>query len=110
MAIDNSELKPFRVFYATYMTKYTKKYENRKVWEEPDPTKILSYIPGTILEFLAKEGDVLKEGQPLLTFEAMKMVNTITMPYNGIVKKFAVNIGDRVPKAATLVEIEYAED
>ena len=108
MSENNNELHPFRVFYATYQTKLTKKFMNRKVWEQPDPTKVLSYIPGTITGILAKEGDQLKEGDPLLIFEAMKMENTICMPYNGSVKKYNVEIGQKFPKEYVLVEIEYS--
>ncbi len=100
------ELHEFRVNEAVYKTKLTKKYANRRQWEYPDMKKVVSYIPGTVIELYVEEGANVKEGQPILLFEAMKMQTKIYMPYDGVVKKFCVAVGDRFPKEHVLVEIE----
>ena len=70
------------VHSAKYETTYTKKYLNRKVWEEPNFNLIKSYIPGTIIDILIKEGQVLKGGDSIIVLEAMKMYNDVQMPFN----------------------------
>ncbi len=54
------------VHSAKYETTYNKKYLNRKVWEEPNFNLIKSYIPGTIIDVLVKEGQVLKSGASII--------------------------------------------
>ncbi len=90
----------------SYKTKLTKKYANRRAWEYPDVKKMMSYIPGTIIELYVEEGAEVKEGEPVLLFEAMKMQTKMYMPYDGKVMKFCVAVGDRFPKEHVLVEIE----
>lgn len=102
------DLKTICVDYQTYQTKLTKKYQNREVWEKPDPREICAYIPGSVVAVLVKEGDCVPVGASLLTFEAMKMMCTLAMPYDGVVKKIHVRPGDRVRKGKVLVEIADA--
>lgn len=89
-----------------YKTFVNKKYLNRKKWEQENEKHILSYIPGTILEVLVKNGDKVKKNQPLLKLEAMKMENTIFAPFNGKLKKVNVETGNRVPKGTVMIEFE----
>lgn len=110
-----ADLKTFRVDCQTYHTKLTKKFESREVWEKPDPREVYAYIPGSVVNVLVKEGDRVPAGAGLLTFEAMKMMCTLTMPYDGVVTKIHVKAGDRIRKSKVLVEIaelgipEFAE-
>lgn len=94
------------VHSAKYHTTYNKKYINRIVWEEPNFNHIKSYIPGTILEILIKEGDVLKKGKSILVLEAMKMHNDIQMPFKGRILKVNVEKGQKIPKGFLMIEIE----
>jgi len=103
------DLKTFRVDSQVYQTNLTKKFINRPVWEEPDPGEIYSYIPGMVIDIIAKEGERLTAGASLLRFEAMKMECTLTMPYDGVVKKINIKVGDRFPKNQILVEIGDVE-
>ena len=89
-----------------YRTLLNRKFENRKNWEAPDPTKILSYIPGTIKEVFVKEGQEIGEGEPLVTLEAMKMRNIITSHVNGQIIKVNVEKDQRIPKGHLLVQIK----
>ena len=91
-----------------YLTTYNKKYINRKVWSEPNLNHIMSYIPGTIVDIQIKEGQAVEEGGVLLTLEAMKMNNSIQMPFDGKIVKINVEKGQKIPKNFLMVEIEPA--
>lgn len=88
-----------------YFTQLNTKFENRKIWQKPDPKLIKSYIPGTILEIFIKEGDVVKAGEPLVILEAMKMRNVVVMPLSGMIKAINVAVGDKIPKGLVIIEI-----
>lgn len=96
----------FAVTARKYKTLLTKKYEERKFWENPDPMDVYSSIPGTIVDIFVKEGDAVEEGQPVMILEAMKMRNTIAMPFTAKIKKINVTLGDRIPKETLLMELE----
>lgn len=99
-------LKEFNVDGTVYKTEVTKKFENRKNWERPNPKNILSFIPGTIVEIFVKEGQEVKAGESLMILEAMKMKNQIEMPFDGVIKKIHVEEGVRVPNKMLMLEIE----
>ena len=88
-----------------YLTTYNKKYINRKVWSEPNLNHIISYIPGTIVDIQIKEGQVVEAGGIILTLEAMKMNNSIQMPFDGKIVKINVEKGQKIPKNFLMVEI-----
>ncbi len=88
-----------------YITLLTKKFEQRKNYISPDPNKIMAYIPGTIREIFVKDGQEIKEGEPLVILEAMKMRNEITAPYDGKVKKVKVTEGEKIPRGHVIVEM-----
>jgi pyruvate carboxylase len=89
-----------------YLTTYNKKYINRKIWSEPNLNHIISYIPGTIVDIQIKEGQAVKAGGIILTLEAMKMNNSIQMPFDGKIVKIYVEKGQKIPKSFLMVEIE----
>jgi pyruvate carboxylase len=97
------------VHSAKYITTYTKKYRNRKVWEEPNPNHIKSHIPGTVLEIFVKEGQKVEVGQSILLLEAMKMHNDIKMPFTGKILKVNIEKGQKIPKNFLMLEIEPVE-
>lgn len=97
------------VHSAKYQTTYNKKYENRKVWSEPNPNHINSYIPGTIVDIMVKEGQKVEAGASILILDAMKMYNDIKMPFKGKVVKINIEVGQKVPKNYVMIEIEPAE-
>lgn len=63
-------------------------------------------MPGLILEINVKDGQEVKEDDPLLILEAMKMENIITSPRDGIIKSISASKGDAVEKNQLLVEFE----
>lgn len=101
----NPQYKTLIIGDTEYRTTFTKKYENRNYWMEPDPRKIVSFIPGTVLEVLVKEGQAVKAGDTLMILEAMKMRNKITAPLTGKIKFLNVRAGDKIPKGHLLFEI-----
>lgn len=63
-------------------------------------------MPGLILEVKVKKGQNIKENDPLLILEAMKMENVITAPRDGIIKSIFINKGDTAVKGTLLIELE----
>jgi len=102
----HDQLIDFAITARKYKTLLTNKYKKRKVWVDPNPLEIQSYIPGTIINISVKEGDFVKEGDPLLILEAMKMQNRIEMPFTARIKKINVCEGERIPKDFLMIELE----
>jgi biotin carboxyl carrier protein len=100
------EYVDFAVTARKYKTLLTKKYQNRKQWVNPSPYDIQSFIPGTIISISVKEGEVVKEGAPLMILEAMKMRNRIEMPFTAKIKKINVEVGSKIPKDTLIIELE----
>jgi len=73
-------------------------------------TKLVNAIkapmPGLILEISVAVGQTVKENDPLLILEAMKMENSFLSPREGVIKSIAVEIGQAVDKGQLLVEFE----
>lgn len=63
-------------------------------------------MPGLILEIIVKEGQEVKEDDPIIILEAMKMENVITAPRDAIIKQIAIKNGDAVDKNQLLIELE----
>jgi len=68
--------------------------------------EIKAPMPGLILDINVNVGDEIKEDDPLLILEAMKMENSILSPRNGVIKSVGVTKGDAVDKGVLLVEFE----
>lgn len=90
----------------SYRTRLTAKFKNRDLWQRPDEKKVEAFIPGTIQRIMAKEGQEVEVGSPLLILEAMKMRNEVLSPVSGVIKKIHVNEGEMVPKLHLLLEID----
>ncbi len=70
------------------------------------PGHVTSSMPGTIVEIMVKVGETVKDGDPVLVVEAMKMENEVPAPVSGTVKAINVSKGDSVNPDEALVEIE----
>ena len=77
---------------------------------ERGKTKVVNAIkapmPGLILEVSVSVGQTVKENEPLLILEAMKMENSFLSPRDGIIKSIAVEKGNAVEKGQLLIEFE----
>jgi biotin carboxyl carrier protein len=63
-------------------------------------------MPGKIVELLVEVNTRVKEGEPILILEAMKMQNEIISTVSGKIQKIQVKPGDSVSKDEVLLEIE----
>lgn len=71
-----------------------------------DAGAVTSPMAGAIKSILVKQGDSVKQGQPLVILEAMKMENQITAPVAGAVKSVDVAEGDSVAEGHVLLVLE----
>ncbi len=71
-----------------------------------DPAEIGANIPGTILKVLVKEGEEVKEKQPIAVIEAMKMETNILASMNGTVDKIYVREGQQVKAGEMVVKLK----
>jgi 3-methylcrotonyl-CoA carboxylase alpha subunit len=78
--------------------------------EQVGEDKIVAPLPGTVVALLAKEGDRLEKGAPILTLEVMKMEQTLRAPFAGTLKVLKCKIGDIVGEGVELAEIEPASE
>ena len=62
-------------------------------------------MPGTVLDVMVREGQRVREGQPLMTMEAMKMEHRIVAPKAGEVLSINFSQGERVDMGSVLVEL-----
>jgi biotin carboxyl carrier protein len=90
----------------TYETRITRKYARRKLYEKLDPRIIKAIIPGVVAEIDTQVGKAVKQGDPMMIVEAMKMLNRITAPQDGIVKFIRVRKDEKVVKGQVLIELE----
>lgn len=67
---------------------------------------VVSPMPGLILKFLKKSGEVVKKGEPVLILEAMKMENEILSPREGQLIFYNIQEGSTIEKNSKLFEIK----
>jgi biotin carboxyl carrier protein len=89
-----------------YKTRLSRKFVERKPYTPADPKLVLSFIPGTVLEILVKEGQTVTQGQDLMILDAMKMQNRLKCQADGKIKRIAVKKGSKVSKGTLLLEME----
>ncbi|MEG0229800.1 MAG: biotin/lipoyl-containing protein [Oscillospiraceae bacterium] len=65
--------------------------------------KIVTPMPGTIVDVKVKEGDSVSENQVVVILEAMKMENEIVSTCAGTVNAVSVKKGDSVSTGDTLI-------
>lgn len=92
--------------HGSFKTNLIKKFATHKAWVRPNPKEIKSFIPGTVVEILVKEGQKVKAGDKLMVYKAMKMHNNIIAEADGTVKKLHVKEGDNLPNRAVMIEME----
>lgn len=67
--------------------------------------KIISPLPGVVIDVCVAEGAPIKRGQKLAVLEAMKMENEILAEADGTVSKIFVKKGDSVLEGADIAII-----
>ena len=78
--------------------------------EEEDPSgRLVSPLPGSVIQVLVGSGDAVTKGQALMIIEAMKMEHTIHAPKRGTVRQIYFSKGEQVAEGAQLLEFEPEE-
>ncbi len=67
--------------------------------------RLTAPMPGKVVSFAVRAGDVVKKGQPLAVMEAMKMEHTIAAPADGTVTELLFAPGDQVTEGAELLKL-----
>lgn len=67
---------------------------------------IMAPMPGKILDIMVEENSEIKQGEPIVILEAMKMQNEIISNVNGIIKKINIKQNDSVMKDDIMIEIQ----
>lgn len=63
-------------------------------------------LPGTIMSFNVKVGDVVNAGDTVCVLEAMKMENDVHTSQGGKVARIIANVGDAVPQDGDILVLE----
>jgi len=66
---------------------------------------LCAQLPGTLVAILAKPGDKVSKGMPLVAIEAMKMEHLIRAPHAGIVANLYYAVGDQIAEGAELLSL-----
>ena len=67
---------------------------------------IIAPLPGKVIDIKVQVGQVVKAGEEVVVLEAMKMENSITSDYTGVVKQILVAVGDNLATDAVILEID----
>lgn len=70
--------------------------------------KLISPLPGKIVDIRVKEGSEIELGKIIIALEAMKMENEIITPFKMKITKILVSIGDSVVDKQVLIEYEQS--
>jgi 3-methylcrotonyl-CoA carboxylase alpha subunit len=88
---------------ASYRLEFDKALE----MEDEDPSgRLVSPLPGSVIEVLVENGETVAKGQALMIIEAMKMEHTITAPRRGTVRQVYFSRGEQVAEGAQLLDFE----
>ncbi|HVU21759.1 MAG TPA: acetyl/propionyl/methylcrotonyl-CoA carboxylase subunit alpha [Rhizomicrobium sp.] len=70
--------------------------------------RVITPMPGKIIQVLVRAGDSVRRGQPLAMLEAMKMEHTLAAPADATVESVNVAQGDQVPAETVVVQFAKA--
>jgi pyruvate carboxylase len=70
-----------------------------------DPLQIAAPMPGMVASMAVSIGQKVKEGEPLLTLEAMKMFTTVTAPCAGTVQEIFVEVGNTLESKDLMMKL-----
>ena len=108
----NSKIYKVKINKNTYNINIYNELDNliKEMGFEVGVSKLINEIkapmPGLILDISVKIGQIVKEDDPLLILEAMKMENIITSPRDGIIKTISAVKGKAIDKNELLIEFE----
>lgn len=71
--------------------------------------RLTAPMPGRVVQLLVAAGDRVRQGQPMMIVEAMKMEHTIAAPRDGTVAAVHYAPGDLVEEGAELIALTPAD-
>jgi 3-methylcrotonyl-CoA carboxylase alpha subunit len=81
---------------------------DRTAAELPGDGRVKAPMPGQVIAVHVRVGERVRQNQPLLVLEAMKMEHTLLAPLAGVVQSVGCAVGERVVDGADLVEVVAA--
>ena len=102
----NHELVTIALESGNYESLPTKKYLKRKAFEKKSPGLVQALIPGTVDQIFVTPGQRVAKGETLMILEAMKMLNRIKAPVDGIITTLPVATGEKVAKNQQLLDLQ----
>ena len=72
---------------------------------DADTGDVLAPMPGSVLEILVSEGDLVERNQTVAVMESMKMELVIAAPRAGVVRRISVQPGQQVERGMRLLEL-----
>lgn len=70
---------------------------------------LVAQFPGKVRKILIQEGATVKEGEPLLLIEAMKMEFSVKAPFDGKVKKLLVKEAQQLNPGDRFLDLEVTK-
>ena len=70
--------------------------------------QLVTQMPGRVLALLVSAGQQVRQGQPLVVTEAMKMEHTLSAPRDGTVAELLCQVGDQVAEGTELLRLAPA--
>jgi pyruvate carboxylase len=83
----------------------TKEAAVKQKSDPADPLQIGAPMPGMIASIAKNIGMKVKEGESILTLEAMKMFTTVTAPCDGVIAEIFVEVGATVDSKDLMVRL-----
>lgn len=80
-----------------------------EVLSDENIERIHSPMPGSVVELVVKQGQEVKNGDPVIIVEAMKMETTLYTSIDGVVKEINVKKDEQISADTDLVVIEKPE-
>jgi 3-methylcrotonyl-CoA carboxylase alpha subunit len=77
---------------------------------DPVSGRLTAPMPGRVVQVLVSFGDTVRQGQPMMVVEAMKMEHTITAPRDGIIAAVHFAPGEPVEEGAVLIALADGDE
>lgn len=78
--------------------------------ESADDSNLVAQFPGKVRKILVSNGARVKEGDPLVLVEAMKMEFAVKSPFDGVVAKILVTEGQQISPGDRFLDLETKSD
>jgi len=66
----------------------------------------MNMTEGTITQWFKKEGECVKQGEPLVEIEIAKAIDILESPAAGVITKLVANVNDTIPVQGVIAIID----